>query len=211
LQKLATDIQGASQDVIISFAVNGYLAIATRHDIFRDLDKIVIWDTNSVREIQRLGLLGEENPSEECCDISLNESGAIAMSTKRRVFIGSVNQGAWLRIYDLSQRVPNINFDLGYNSRLDTGSGVLEIDLEEDADTSKMPLKLKPCWDPLQMRVSSTASDAWLMKDSRRVLRIPRQSVDTDRFSIQTKLESGISTVVLVHDDCLFLIRHQDQ
>ena len=44
------------------------------------------------------------------------------------------------------------------------------------------------------------------MMGSRRILWIPRQCVDLKTFSIQSDLEKGVSTVLLVHTDFVFIL-----
>ncbi|EXA39704.1 hypothetical protein FOVG_11189 [Fusarium oxysporum f. sp. pisi HDV247] len=150
--------------------------------------QVVIWDIMCEKETQRFDLQVLQLYGNTIWQISLDSS-----------------DGTWIRRYSLFDHVPSMTF-LTPKQRLDTGFGVLEYDIERGSSKDIRKVTAEGHWDPRYLRLSYSKSEAWLMKGSRRILWIPRQDVDPKRFSIQTDLETGKSKVILVHDECLFIL-----
>lgn len=142
-------------------------------------------------------------------EVSLDSSGLLAVFLsaldQNFIAIGNSNDGAWIQRYSLFEGVSSMTF-LSPSLRLDTSIGVLEYGMERGRSKDTPYVRADDHWDPRYLRLSYSGSEAWLMKGSRRILWIPRQDVDPERFSIQTDLEAGKSTVTLVHDGCLFIL-----
>ncbi|KAG5761801.1 hypothetical protein H9Q72_010098 [Fusarium xylarioides] len=178
--------------------------IAMRHGRSR----VVIWDITRGKEAQHFDVDFLYPDLREISNISLNSSGTLAISAigddEKFIALGSVEDGTWIRWLSIPDNVPTLNF-LAPKLRLDTGFGVLKYHMEHGGSKS-MPTVAADHWDPRYLSLSYLKSEAWLMRGSRRILWIPRQDVDPERFSIQTDLEARISTVTLVHDRCLFVL-----
>ncbi|UZP42938.1 hypothetical protein NXS19_010754 [Fusarium pseudograminearum] len=144
--------------------------------------------------------------------MSLSENGLVAIVAQSYVWIASVKKGTWVRKYSCSYLFfINFNFDPSSGSQLETNFGVLEFNLQEDIEEPRSTGTLEELdsqehWDLRKWGIYRIGSDAWLVKDSRRILRLPGQSVSQKSFSLQTDSKSGMASVVMVHDDCLFRI-----
>ncbi|CVL05330.1 related to vegetatible incompatibility protein HET-E-1 [Fusarium mangiferae] len=161
--------------------------------------EVVIWDVMRDKEIQRFEAHIQSRDCREILDISLDSSGVLAIyvqvTGQEYIAIGNTN-GTWIGKYSLFGNVPTLSFLTP--TLLDTGFGVLKYDMPT--------VTAEDHWDPRYLRLFFSKSEAWLMKGSRRILWIPRQDVDPERFSIQTDLGTGKSTVTLVHDGCVFIL-----
>ncbi|KAF5240387.1 hypothetical protein FANTH_9647 [Fusarium anthophilum] len=172
--------------------------------------QVVIWDIMREKETQRFGPHAQKINVNWVGEVSLSSSGVLAICAwdSDNIFIaaiGNAKDGTWIRRYSLFGEIPTLNL-LTPKLRLDTGFGVLAYDMERGSSTGVQMVTAEGRWDPRYLRLSYSKSEAWLMKGSRRILWIPRQDVDPNQFSIQTDLETGKSTVTLVHDECLFIL-----
>ncbi|KAH7223029.1 hypothetical protein BKA60DRAFT_668964 [Fusarium oxysporum] len=173
--------------------------------------QVVIWDIMCEKETQRfelhvLQLYGT------IWQISLDSSGMLAIFARdfdqKLIAIGNAKDGTWIRKYSLFDHVPTMTF-LTPKQRLDTGFGVLEYDIERGSSKDIRKVTAEGHWDPRYLRLSYSKSEAWLMKGSRRILWIPRQDVDPERFSIQTDLETVNSVMSTVEiNDAVFCQEH---
>ncbi|SCO88783.1 uncharacterized protein FRV6_12910 [Fusarium oxysporum] len=158
-----------------------------------DYSHVVIWDIMCEKETQRFDLHGLQLDVVVISKISLDSSGMLAISARdfdqSFIAIGNAKDGTWIRMYSLFDDVSTLTF-LTPKLRLDTGFGVLEYDMERDSSKDIPTVTAEDHWDPCYLRLSYSKSEAWLMKGSRRILWIPRQDVDPERFSIQTDLET---------------------
>ena len=188
----------------IAFSTNNLLAVLTNDDW------ISIWDTE--REVQIHCMdpwQGAMHDVGKTMHIALSADGLLALSSPAEIVVANIHQDTWLRKYKLPfHGVPSLDFELCSGIRLDTGFGVLAWDWkDDDGGTCKaLELKAEEHWDSRCLSLAYTESDAWLMMGSRRVLWIPRQCVNLKTFSIQSDLEKGLSTVVLVHADSVFIL-----
>ncbi|KAJ4089113.1 hypothetical protein NW761_007422 [Fusarium oxysporum] len=186
-----------------TIAADGRIACGDDHS------QVVIWDIMCGKKTQCFDLHVLKLDVEPISKISLDSSGMLAISSwglvQKFIAIGNANDGTWIRRYSLFDDVPTMTF-LTPKQRLDTGFGVLAYDMERGNSKDIPMLTAKGHWDPRYLRLSYSKSEAWLMKGSRRILWIPRQDVDPERFSIQTDLETGKSTVILVHYECFFIL-----
>ncbi|KAF5714997.1 vegetatible incompatibility het-E-1 [Fusarium mundagurra] len=173
-----------------------------------DPSEIVIWDLTRGKETQCFDLHILPLKRKAILNVSLDSSGILAIFARDLfqsfIAIGNAKDGCWIRMYYLPVVIPTLN--LLTPKLLDTGFGVLKIDMERGSSKKIPKLTAKDHWDPRYLRLSYTESEAWLMRGSRRIFWIPRQDVDRKRFSIQTDLEAGKSTVTLVHEECLFIL-----
>ncbi|EXL69432.1 hypothetical protein FOPG_14612 [Fusarium oxysporum f. sp. conglutinans race 2 54008] len=155
---------------------------------------VVIWDIMCEKETQRFDLHVLQLDFRAISKISLDSSGMLAISARRLghnfIAIGNAKDGTWIGRYSLFDDVPTMTF-LTPKQRLDTGFGVLEYDMERGSSKDIPMVTAEGHWDPRYLRLSYSQSEAWLMKGSRRILWIPRQDVDPERFSIQTDLETA--------------------
>ncbi|KAG4256730.1 hypothetical protein FPRO03_03740 [Fusarium proliferatum] len=170
--------------------------------------EIVIWDIICGKETQCFDLQVLHSDIVVVPKVSLNSIGLLAILAwncdRRFIGIGNAKDGSWIRKFSVPTSVPTLNFLSPM--LLDTAFGILAYDMELGSSEDIPTLTAEDCWDPRYLRLSCSRYEAWLMKGSRRILWIPRQDVDLERFSIQTDLEAGKSTVTLVHDGCLFIL-----
>lgn len=188
----------------IAFSTNGLLAVLTNDGI------ISIWDTEREVQIHRMDpRQGPMHDVRETVHIALSADGLLALSSPEEIVVANIHQDTWLRRYELPYSgVPSLDFELCSSIRLDTGFGVLAWDWKDDDGSTCKALELKADehWDSRCLSLAYNESDAWLMMGSRRILWIPRQCVDLKTFSIQSDLEKGVSTVLLVHADSVFIL-----
>lgn len=170
--------------------------------------EIVIWDTIHGKETQCFDLQVLHPYIEVLLKVCLDSSGLLAIlasNYNRKVIgIGNAKDGSWIWEFSLPSSVPALNFLSPM--LLDTAFGILACDMELGSSEDIPKLTAEDCWDPRYLRLSCSRYEAWLMKGSRKILWIPRQDVDSERFSIQTDLETGNSTVTLVHHGCLLIL-----
>ncbi|KAK2671682.1 WD40/YVTN repeat-like-containing domain superfamily [Fusarium oxysporum f. sp. vasinfectum] len=173
-----------------------------------DDSQVVIWDIMCGKKMQCFDLDVLQLSLRSISNISLDSGGMLAISAQvsdeNFIAIGKAEDGTWIRKYSLLNGVPTLTFLT--QLRLDTGFGVLEYDKERGSSNDIPTVTAEDHWDSRYLRLSYSKSVAWLMKGSRRILWIPRQDVDLERFSIQTDLETGKSTVALAHDGYLFIL-----
>ncbi|KAF4503255.1 vegetatible incompatibility HET-E-1 [Fusarium agapanthi] len=176
--------------------------------LIKGYSEVVVWDIMCGKATQcfDLGVLAAGG---FVWNLSLASSGILAILARGwgQDFIAIVNakDGSWIRMYSMPDRFPTLNF-LTPKLRLDTGLGVLEHDMELGGSRDIPTVTAEIHWEPRCLRLYYSESEAWLMKGSRRILWIPRQDVDLQRFSIQPDLKTGKSTVTLVHNGCLFIL-----
>lgn len=185
----------------IAFSTSGYLAVLANDDM------ISIWDTEREVQIRRMDpWQGATHDVRKTVHIALSADGLLALSSPAEIVVANIHRDTWLRKYKLPYGgVPSLGFELCSGIRLDTGFGLLTWDGDDD-DGKLLELNAEEHWDPRCLSLAYTESDAWLMMGLRRILWIPRQCVDLKTFSIQTDLEKGVSTVLLVHAESVFVL-----
>ncbi|KAF5711152.1 het-E-1 heterokaryon incompatibility protein [Fusarium globosum] len=172
-----------------------------------DPSRVVILDIMSGKETQRFDLNKLHLHTGYIAAISLSHSLLAVFEWGRDltfIGIGNTEDSTWIRKYSISDYVTTLNFPAP--ELLDTGFGVLKCDMERGSSEDIPTVAAEDHWDPRCLRLSYSGSEAWLMKGSRKILWIPRQDFDPKRFSIQTDLEAGKSTVTLVHNEYLFIL-----
>ncbi|RKL16690.1 Vegetative incompatibility protein HET-E-1 [Fusarium oxysporum] len=176
-----------------------------------DDSQVVIWDIMCGKKMQCFDLHVLQLSLRSISNISLDSGGMLAISAQvsdeNFIAIGKAEDGTWIRKYSLLNGVPTLTFLT--QLRLDTGFGVLEYDKERGSSSDIPTVTAEDHWDPRYLRLSYSKSEAWLMKGSRRILWIPRQDVDPERFSIQTDLETVNSVMSTVEiNDAVFCQDH---
>jgi hypothetical protein len=141
--------------------------------------------------------------------LSFNEDGLLMIVTSRAVQIWNCEDGSMIQNYVIPEGVTRLSWDLRYQSGFDTEFGVIDLELEENEacqGASSQASKELP-WCPRSLRLARTENYVWLMKGSKRVLWIPREFLTYRLFSVRTDLETGMSTVVMLNNGHIMILR----
>lgn len=145
--------------------------------------------------------------------LSFNSNGLLMINNHHVVEIWNCEDGTIVRQYIIPEMITNVGWDLRYQSGLDTEFGIIDLDVEEEEEEEDYCRKtsfeatFELPWCPRSLRLAWTEKSAWLMKGRKRVLWIPRESLSRRLFSVRTDPETGMSTVVMLHNGHIMILR----
>jgi hypothetical protein len=200
-------VTGTSLDIPHSFqgALHRCCACSSNGRLAYNWDdsKVAVWGCDWTKEKQHLIDVGMVHI------LSFNENGLLMIVTSRAVQIWNCEDGSMIQNYVIPEGVTRLSGDLRYQSGFDTEFGVIDLKLEENEacqGASSQASKELP-WCPRSLRLARTENSVWLMKGSKRVLWIPRESLTHRLFSVRTDLETGMSTVVMLNNGHIMILR----
>ncbi|KAF4945073.1 hypothetical protein FGADI_12207 [Fusarium gaditjirri] len=152
--------------------------------------------------------------------LSFNSRGLLALlwqptAGKPCITILDVNLGTCLRTYcPLWHSTPYCRFDPGINLRIDVGYGVLDLDLEnlteaeegleEEEFRVSGRYKQPVVWNEHFLALRRTATQAWLMRGSKKILWIPRSAADSVRLI--PNFDTGASMAAMIYNSHAVII-----
>ncbi|KAH7236499.1 hypothetical protein BKA59DRAFT_487166 [Fusarium tricinctum] len=198
---------GTSQDIPHSFESALSRSIACSSDgrlaYNRSRSEVAVWGRDWMKERQHLIEADSINR------LLFNANGILLIESAGSVEIWNCEDGSMLQYFCLREGIVPMAWDPQYQSGLDTKFGIIDLEAEGKDDcryeTSRADADFP--WCPRSLRLAWTERSAWLMKGSKRVLWIPRESVDRSLFSVRTDLETRISTVAMVYSGHIIILR----
>ncbi|SPJ73867.1 related to vegetatible incompatibility protein HET-E-1 [Fusarium torulosum] len=167
--------------------------------------EVAVWGCDWMKERQHLIEVGLID------GLSINANGLLMILKygHNTVQIWNCEDGSMIQNYVIPREIMLVGWDLRYQSGLNTEFGIIDLEVEEEEDcrsaSSEAGAELP--WCPRSLRLAWTEESAWLMKGSRRILWIPRGSLGQRLFSVRTDLETGMSTVAMVHSGHVMILR----
>ncbi|CAJ0544414.1 Ff.00g036040.m01.CDS01 [Fusarium sp. VM40] len=200
-------VTGTSLDIPHSFEKARYRCCAYSSDgrlAYNWNDSTVaIWGCDWMKERQHSLEVGQIS------GLSFNANGLLLIESAGMVEIWNCEDGSMLQYFCLREGIVPMAWDPQYQSGLDTKFGIIDLEAEGEDDyrykTSRADADFP--WCPRSLRLAWTERSAWLMKGSKRVLWIPRESVNRHLFSVRTNLETRMSTVAMVHSGHIMILR----
>jgi WD40 repeat protein len=157
--------------------------------------KVAIWGSDWTKEKQHL------TEVDVISGLSFNANGLLVVKKYQGVEIWNCDDCSMIQSYVIPWDITRVGWDLQYQLGLDTEFGIIDLEAEQEEDGLDLP------WCPRSLRLAWTEKTAWLMRGSKRVLWIPRGSVTRRLFSVRTDLETGMSTVAMVHSGHVMILR----
>ncbi|KAM0211917.1 hypothetical protein ACHAQI_005070 [Fusarium lateritium] len=168
-------------------------------------DEVAVWGCDWTKERQHL------IETTNMIGLSFNANGLLMIQCLRAIQVWNCEDGTMLRTLDILGTLSSMCWDPRYQLGLDTRFGIIDLDIEKEGSGIESEGDAELPWCPRSLRLDGTESSTWLMKGNKRILWIPRASVNLDLFSVRTDLETGMSTVALVHSNHVMILRIADE
>ncbi|KIL86170.1 hypothetical protein FAVG1_10566 [Fusarium avenaceum] len=189
-------VTGTSENIPHSFeeAQNRYCACSIDGRLAYNFNRsyVAVWGCDWTKEWQRLIGVGK------ICGLSFNANGLLMAQMSRVVQIWNCEDGSMVQIYRMPEKISHVRWDLRYQSGLNTQFGIIDVEIEEEEDCGEITSEASSkagsetsseasseawssgyselSWCPRSLRLTGTDKFAWLMKGSKRILWIPRES-----------------------------------